>query len=275
MKLYQSYDHDLKYKVIGDGDHGLVLIHGFGGAQSDWNRLIPELSQDFKILSIGVNRFFSASVPITFKDQVQMLNKMLNYVFDEEEMPRSWSLCGESYGSMLSMGLYLSDMKGLKKCYFINPVPFSPLEKIRSKNLNTILRISSLPGGAKKILNSSAALEALKAIGDVFQVGLTNPGHIKVFNQRKILLIEHAIERFMWIHRHENWKYWSDLLNDRNCEVDHHVLFCSEDELFDQEDYLTYARRLNASTKVSIPFKGHKLVKNKAKVIAGYLLKNK
>ncbi|KFK39741.1 alpha beta fold family protein [Arabis alpina] len=37
-------------KIIGSGERLMVLAHGFGGDQSVWDKLIPVLSQSFKVL---------------------------------------------------------------------------------------------------------------------------------------------------------------------------------------------------------------------------------
>ncbi|CAN7073760.1 unnamed protein product [Brassica oleracea var. botrytis] len=37
-------------KIIGSGERSMVLAHGFGGDQSVWEKIIPVLSQSFKIL---------------------------------------------------------------------------------------------------------------------------------------------------------------------------------------------------------------------------------
>ncbi|KAJ0234677.1 Alpha/beta-Hydrolases superfamily protein [Hirschfeldia incana] len=37
-------------KIIGSGERSMVLAHGFGGDQSVWDKIIPLLSQSFKVL---------------------------------------------------------------------------------------------------------------------------------------------------------------------------------------------------------------------------------
>uniref|UniRef100_A0A1J3G708 Putative esterase KAI2 n=1 Tax=Noccaea caerulescens TaxID=107243 RepID=A0A1J3G708_NOCCA len=37
-------------KIIGSGERSMVLAHGFGGDQSVWDKIVPVLSQSFKVL---------------------------------------------------------------------------------------------------------------------------------------------------------------------------------------------------------------------------------
>ncbi|XP_010533335.1 PREDICTED: probable strigolactone esterase DAD2, partial [Tarenaya hassleriana] len=37
-------------RIIGSGDRTMVLAHGFGGDQTVWDKVLPVLSESFKIL---------------------------------------------------------------------------------------------------------------------------------------------------------------------------------------------------------------------------------
>ncbi|KAH9327359.1 hypothetical protein KI387_007537, partial [Taxus chinensis] len=56
----------LNVKVIGSGNRVLVLSHGFGGDQSAWNKILPYLVTNFKVILFDM--VFSGNVNPTHFD---------------------------------------------------------------------------------------------------------------------------------------------------------------------------------------------------------------
>jgi pimeloyl-ACP methyl ester carboxylesterase len=267
-------EHDLKYRVFGKGKKTLFLVHGFGGAPNDWNEFIKETENDFKIISVGIKSFFSSNMPLTFSHQIGILKKLFNHLREEGGLTDSVSVVGQSYGGMLSLALGLSDISEIKNVFLVNPMPFSPIEMIRNKHLKLILQIASAPGGAKKILRSPKAAEAVKSIGSLFHLGVSVDKKVRHFNERKMVLIEKAIERFLWIDQHEDWRGWKQLLEHKPEKLDVSLLYATKDELFLPEDYLRYADMIHVKARVPIPNGGHLLAQLKPKEIARYIKKS-
>lgn len=45
------HDHDLAYRIAGDGDDAILLIHGMAGSSDTWRRVMPELARDHVVIA--------------------------------------------------------------------------------------------------------------------------------------------------------------------------------------------------------------------------------
>ncbi|XP_013714559.2 probable esterase KAI2 isoform X2 [Brassica napus] len=130
-------------KIIGSGERSMVLAHGFGGDQSVWDKIIPVLSQTFKVLVF--DWLFSGAI----KDQTLYDPSKYNSLdpFSDDLIALMEEL---KFGPVVFVGHSMSGMIGCaasikRPDLFTNLIPIaaSPSEDYRggfeSKDIDTII----------------------------------------------------------------------------------------------------------------------------------------
>ncbi len=111
------------YSVTGQGAHTLVLLHGFADNLTTWNRVVPPLAVNHRVIAIDLPGFGQTSRPWRdplLADYVEVVQSVL----DAENVTGPISLMGNSMGAVVSAlfaarhpdrcaGVVLIDMPGL------------------------------------------------------------------------------------------------------------------------------------------------------------------
>jgi pimeloyl-ACP methyl ester carboxylesterase len=92
----------VNYAVTGDGEHAVVLLHGFADNASTWNRVVPRLAVDHKVITIDLPGFGASTVPWT-RPLLPGYVKVVREVLDAEGVQRPVSLMGNSMGAVVSL----------------------------------------------------------------------------------------------------------------------------------------------------------------------------
>jgi pimeloyl-ACP methyl ester carboxylesterase len=113
----------VNYTVTGDGAHTLVLLHGFADNLTTWNRVVPPLAVNHRVIAIDLPGFGGTTRawrdPL-FADYVEVVQAVL----EAEGVTGPVSLMGNSMGAVVSAlfaarypercdGVVLIDMPGL------------------------------------------------------------------------------------------------------------------------------------------------------------------
>jgi len=92
----------VNYAVTGDGPHALVLLHGFADNVSTWNRVVPRLAVDHKVIAIDLPGFGSTTRAWTRPLLPGYVN-VVRDVLDAEGITGPVSLMGNSMGAAVSL----------------------------------------------------------------------------------------------------------------------------------------------------------------------------
>lgn len=154
-------EQTLNYIELGSGPP-LLLLHGLFDSQKSWQRLIPFLSDRFKIYAIDLPGFGKSPLPATWTKSISgMIESVLTFL-DEKEVG-SVSLLGSSMGGGLALGIADLLKTRIERIILMNPyaLPDLPLAA-RSAQRNIVGRIlpyllqkSAMRRCAKSILTRS------------------------------------------------------------------------------------------------------------------------
>jgi pimeloyl-ACP methyl ester carboxylesterase len=90
------------YSVTGDGEHVLVLLHGFADNVATWNRVVPRLAVDHKVIAIDLPGFGGSTRAWT-KPLLPGYLDVVRDVLDAEGVTGPISLMGNSMGAAVSL----------------------------------------------------------------------------------------------------------------------------------------------------------------------------
>lgn len=104
MKLEKGLSAALNAKIIGSGTEPMILAHGYGGDQSIWDKILPFLTQHYKILLFDWP--FSGSVkdstlfdPVKYSSYEAFANDLIT-ILDENSL-KSAVFIGHSMSGMI------------------------------------------------------------------------------------------------------------------------------------------------------------------------------
>jgi pimeloyl-ACP methyl ester carboxylesterase len=114
----------VNYAVTGDGDHALVLLHGFADNATTWNRVVPRLAVSHKVIAIDLPGFGASTRPWS-QPLLPGYVEVVQQVLDAERVSGPVSLMGNSMGAVVALlfaarhperadGVVLIDMPGLR-----------------------------------------------------------------------------------------------------------------------------------------------------------------
>ena len=115
---FQYQEHRLFFLDQGEGDT-LLLIHGFPSASWDWHKLLPELSQHYRVVLMDLLGFGFSSKPhphdYHIADQAQILEALLAHLGIQH-----CHLLAHDYGDTVAQELLARDPQRYLSCTFLN-----------------------------------------------------------------------------------------------------------------------------------------------------------
>jgi pimeloyl-ACP methyl ester carboxylesterase len=114
----------VNYTVTGDAEHAVVLLHGFADNASTWNRVVPPLAVNHRVIAIDLPGFGDTTRPWS-RPLLPGYVDVVRAVLDAEGVRGPVSLVGNSMGAVVSLlfaaahphladGVVLIDMPGLR-----------------------------------------------------------------------------------------------------------------------------------------------------------------
>ncbi|MEO2055774.1 MAG: alpha/beta hydrolase [Nitrospira sp.] len=154
-------NQQLHYIELGSGPP-LLLIHGLFDSLESWQKLIPLLSDHFKIYAIDLPGFGKSPLPTSWTRSIYgMIQSAVAFL--EEKEGRPVSLLGNSMGGGIALGIAEALPERIDRIVLLNPygLPSLPIAakgaqgRIRGRILPYLLRPSALRRCAKGILKRS------------------------------------------------------------------------------------------------------------------------
>jgi pimeloyl-ACP methyl ester carboxylesterase len=116
--------HGVNYSVTGDSEHAIVLLHGFADNVSTWNRVVPPLAVNHRVIAIDLPGFGGTTKPWA-RPLLPGYVEVVRDVLEAEGVTGAVSLMGNSMGAVVSLlfaaryperadGVVLIDMPALR-----------------------------------------------------------------------------------------------------------------------------------------------------------------
>lgn len=118
-QYYESKQGPIFYKVYGHKGPALLLIHGLGASLFCWRHVIPQLTQDHRVIAVDLWGFGHSSKTMkdkmTLDTQVEVLMDLLDHLNVDD-----YNIVGHSMGA--EIGLWMSHIdQRAQKCVAITP----------------------------------------------------------------------------------------------------------------------------------------------------------
>ncbi len=230
----------------------LLLIHGLFDSLGTWEKLIPLLSDRFKIYAIDLPAFGKSPLPASWKKSISGMIKAVVTFLDEKEI-RQVSLLGSSMGGGLALGIAAAMPERIDRIVLMNPysLPSLPLATkaaqgcVAGSLLPYLLRPSALRHCAKVILTRS--IDNPKLVTDT--------------------LIERVIRPFSTVHQRKNlFRFLKRISSEEIQSIDariptiaHRVLIIwgEKDRWLSEIHWERLQHRLQKGNVIKIPDCGH------------------
>src|SRR4051812_49212059 len=92
----------VNYTVTGEGEHAIVLLHGFADNHATWNRVVPRLAVEHKVIAIDLPGFGATTRPWR-RPLLSGYVDVVRDVLDAEDVTGPVSLMGNSMGAVVSV----------------------------------------------------------------------------------------------------------------------------------------------------------------------------
>lgn len=92
----------VNYTVTGEGERAIVLLHGFADNLGTWNRVIPRLAVEHKVIAIDLPGFGASTMPWT-RPLLRCYVDAVRSVLAAEGVRGGVSLMGNSMGAVVSL----------------------------------------------------------------------------------------------------------------------------------------------------------------------------
>ena len=172
-------------------------------------------------------------------------------------------MVGQSYGATLSLAMRSKSYINVSQHWLFNPMPFDPLQHVRNQKIGRLLQVMKSGHDMVDYMKSQQGREDLIEAARVFRIGSSGLHEIQHFNDRKLMLVEKAMERFLWIEKREAWEEWTHQLKRLPDQTIDRMYFSSDDSLFSAADYQSFASKIRPLKAVQIEHSGHMLLQDR------------
>lgn len=147
----------IRYRCLGRGNHTLLFLHGLTASLEHWYKLIPELVQHYKIITVDLPGCGCSVKPrVTYSVDFYM-RFLRNFVTTMKL--NDFALIGHSFGGGLALKFALTYPRVVNRLVLLNNAGFC-------QRLNILLRLLTIPGlrGLLTLANRDAVALGLKMV---------------------------------------------------------------------------------------------------------------
>lgn len=101
VRVESSVD-GVNYRVTGEGEHAVVLLHGFADNLTTWDRVVPPLAVGHRVIAIDLPGFGASTKPWS-RPLLPGYVDVVRAVLDAEGVTGAVSLMGNSMGAVVSL----------------------------------------------------------------------------------------------------------------------------------------------------------------------------
>jgi pimeloyl-ACP methyl ester carboxylesterase len=146
-------ENELHFTDVGEGEVALVFLHYFGGSLNEWNKVIAELSPQYRCIAIDLPGFGNSpelkilSVSNCAEEVAQVISLLAL---------KQYVLIGHSMGGKIALSLAALQPSALTSLILIAPSPPTP-EPIDDKEQTQLLNAYGDPFALQTLLNHVVA----------------------------------------------------------------------------------------------------------------------
>lgn len=268
MKRLEILSHTIQYKEVGEGPL-LVLVHGYGGMNYDWDEVVDILSKKYRVIVPNLTSIYmDPQRAVSFSQQITIFREFI-YSIKKSSKEKIY-LAGGSYGAAICYGLVIEDSDCIERMVLLNPMPPYPKQFIKNKAVKLLLDVAKFPPAIMLTLVSPLGRMGLKYIQKIFNVpwikSNAQKNKLEKITIRKAKLITHVVHRFCWINDVEDWAIWKSRLAYVKIPV--HVVWGSKDDLFVPNTYSQLAQKLPHCEVSQIDGGRHVLMKERPEEVS-------
>lgn len=167
---------EIHYTDEGQG-MPVVMIHGFGGSFLNWNKILPLMNRDYRIIRVDLPGFGLSDMPEpngAATDYIQQYRDFMTFFIDTLHLD-SLYLVGNSMGGMMAWGVAADHPDRVKKLVLISAAGYD-LEKT-SANAARLMKIPIMEYALKRGLPLSQSQGAARKV--YFDHSKINPESVK------------------------------------------------------------------------------------------------
>lgn len=261
MHVFISEGTEIRYRIEGSGENFLFCWHGFGGGPNDYQHLLERFAGHSVVIP-NLKPFFSSHVLTTFSQHVARAVNFVDQVCSVHR-PKKVRMVGHSYGATLSLAMRLKLGSVIDRHWLLNPMPFAPISLIKNGKIAKLLRALESGDKFRNYTQSAEGREDVFEAARVFRIGGMGLNEIQHFNERKFVLVEKAMERFLWIERHEDWAAWEQNLKKISDHSIDRVFYSDHDSLFSVTDYQAFVQKIRPKKSQAVAHSGHLILQDK------------
>jgi pimeloyl-ACP methyl ester carboxylesterase len=262
MHIFKSDGTEIRYRIEGSGENFLFCWHGFGGGPSDYQEVLPLFAKNSSIVIPNLKHFFSSDFRTTFSQHVSYAVNFLEQICDVHR-PKKIRMIGHSYGATLSLAMRLKLTIPVDGHWLLNPMPFAPISLVKNGKIAKLLSQLERHDGFRDYVQSAEGRDQVFEAARVFRIGTAGQNEIQRFNERKFVLVEKAMDRFLWIDRNEDWPRWEANVRNISDHTIDRVIYSDHDSLFSVTDYQSFIQKIRPKKSQAVAHNGHLILQDK------------
>ena len=117
----------LFYKSVGSGSPSIVFLHGMLGSHSNWDKVIPDFSEQHQLITLDLLGFGNSpkpSIDYTVDDHVKFISQTLS----QAKISEKFFIVGHSMGAILALDFAIRNPNQILGLVLISP-PMKTSEK--------------------------------------------------------------------------------------------------------------------------------------------------
>ncbi len=147
MKQTEFLGKSVNYKVQGEGNKVLFLLHGYLESLDIWDDFADQLAEDYKVIRMDIPGHGNSEV-LRDEHDMDLLADAVKHVTDEEQVNRC-TMVGHSLGGYVTLAFLANYPEKLEAFSLFHSHPFADSEQVRA---NRQREIDLVERGRKKVI---------------------------------------------------------------------------------------------------------------------------
>lgn len=111
----------------------VILLHGIAASSDKWNLLLPQLSDQFRCITLDLVGFGKSPKPQWYSYTMDDHLRAIHYTIGKLHLRRPYTLIGHSLGSLLASRYARLNPRSVRSLVLISPPIYAPVDSILSK----------------------------------------------------------------------------------------------------------------------------------------------
>jgi pimeloyl-ACP methyl ester carboxylesterase len=147
MRQTEFLGKSINYKVQGEGEKVLFLLHGYLESLEIWNDFADKLAEDYTVISMDIPGHGNSDV-LKNEHDMDLLANAVKHVLDEEQV-NSCTMVGHSLGGYVTLAFLANYPGNIEAFSLFHSHPFADSDQVKE---NRKREISLVEQGKKKVI---------------------------------------------------------------------------------------------------------------------------